>query len=369
MTNAESGQNFRVLLVIHSLGIGGAESMVISLAKALRRLDCHVTLLILAEKDTDQTASLQGTGVHVVNLKKKPGFDPSIPRRIRKTLRETRPDAIHTHLPVLHYVALARAFSHRRIPWFHTLHSVATGETRSKALRLMNGLLFRSQAVRPVAISESVRKTIVDTYRVSPRGVTLVSNGIDMDRFRGHPSAEIHSPIKMVHVGRLEAVKNHDFMLDLVQHLLNTGYPPFVLEFVGDGPLRTHLAARIHNEGLSNVVTLAGSTDNVPAVLERSDLLLLPSKYEGQPMVILEAFASGVPVLATNLPTLQEIIVDGETGYLAELDIQAFSARLRSFAQNRDERREITARAFSEREKYTSMAMAEKYLELYHNAV
>lgn len=140
-----------------------------------------------------------------------------------------------------------------------------------------------------------------------------ILNGVDVSRFApGAPGADG----SVICVGRLVRQKRHDLVVGAFARL-HARHPRTTLTIVGDGPERGSIAADVRRRGLGSAVTLLGERDDVPALLARAGCLLLASDYEGCPISVMEAMASGVPVVATDAGGTAELVVDGRTGILA----------------------------------------------------
>jgi glycosyltransferase involved in cell wall biosynthesis len=120
-------------------------------------------------------------------------------------------------------------------------------------------------------------------------------------------------------VARMTAQKGHDLLLAAAPRIL-VDYPQACLGWVGEGPERSRLERRAHELGVAGAVHFLGHRDDVPALMAAADLFVLPSRFEGHPLVVLEAMACGLAVVGTRVCGLDEAVVDGETGLLVEPD-------------------------------------------------
>lgn len=146
--------------------------------------------------------------------------------------------------------------------------------------------------------------------------ISIVHCGIDPDRFTPaeRPPA---SPPHVAFVGRLDPVKGADLLLDALA-ALRPHHPGLAATFIGDGPQATQTRQHAKHLGLDDIVTFAGAQPEqaVADLLQRSDLLVLPSFAEGVPVVLMEAMASGLPVIASRIAGIPELVHDGENGRL-----------------------------------------------------
>lgn len=160
--------------------------------------------------------------------------------------------------------------------------------------------------------------------------LNIIHCGIDPDRYRGEATTDPAAP-HLVFVGRLAGVKGVPVLLDALSGLV-ADIPGLRVTLIGDGPERAALQSRAQELGLGAVVSFAGymSQDAVAETLAGADALVLPSFAEGVPVTLMEAMASGLPVLATRVGGISELVEDGVSGYLVPPgNVDALTARLR----------------------------------------
>ena len=175
------------------------------------------------------------------------------------------------------------------------------------------------------ACSESVRDYIVRVYGVK-KPITVIPWGIALDRFKNVSSPTFRKPYKLLILGRLAPQKGHDIAFDALAHLKDL---PWQLSVVGDGALRGDLERRVDSLGLRDRVAFSPATLDVPGLLAKTDVLLMPSRWEGLGIVAMEGMAAGRTVIASNVDGLSGLIRDGETGFLAEPNAASFETVLR----------------------------------------
>jgi glycosyltransferase involved in cell wall biosynthesis len=185
------------------------------------------------------------------------------------------------------------------------------------AARWCTALVAVSEAERAAGLAAGVGRT--EQYRV-------IRNGIDLAPFAGEPSPRAG---RIVFVGRLRRPKRVDLALEALRQV-RTAVPEATLDVVGDGPLRGELEALAGRLGLRDHVRFLGARNDLPQLLRDAQCLVLASDYEGCPLSVLEAMAAGVPVVATSVGGIPELVVEGETGILAPPgDAEALAAALR----------------------------------------
>jgi sugar transferase (PEP-CTERM/EpsH1 system associated) len=263
-----------------------------------------------------------GLGIELYALHKPPGLAPATHFALWKLLRTLRPALLHTYnLAAIEYQLTAvLAGVPARV---HAEHgrdiSDPDGSNRRHNLlrRLVSPLLHYW-----VPVSNNLQQWLSDVIRVPVYKNQLVANGVDTARFR--PDAPLRpyfgsECFVIGTVGRLDAVKNHAMLIDafiLLCAQLPAQAARLRLVIVGDGPCMPALRERIEQARLQRVVKLAGSQSDVAPLMRAFSVFALPSIAEGTPVTLLEAMASGLPVVATSVGGVPEVVCHGQTGQL-----------------------------------------------------
>lgn len=353
----------RIVQVVPSLDVGGAERMAALLSRELAVLGHDVALVSLFDPAGSWIeAELRAAGVPLRFLGKRPGLDPRMIPRLRRVLAELRPDVVHTHLHALKY-----ALGHAGV---HTVHNLAEHEA-DRVDRLLHHVAFR-RGVVPVAIGEAVAESLRRVYRITPR--FTIPNGIPVAACRAPEGARAEvraelgipedTPVFLT-VGRLNAQKNHAALLAAFETLRGTSPRGARLLVAGEGELRRALG-RQASEG----VEFLGVRKDVPRLLAAADVFVLASTWEGNPLVVMEAMAAGLPVVATAVGCVPEL-VSARTGRLvAPGDVPALATAMAAMAADLP-----AARAFGDagaavaRERFDASVMARAYEALYAGMV
>ncbi|GJM20455.1 MAG: glycosyl transferase [Planctomycetota bacterium] len=241
--------------------------------------------------------------------------------KLTRAIRERAPDVLHTHLlkaDALGALAGARAGVPARVSSKHNDERALL----KRSVGLVHGRLMR-RVHRLIALSEHVRHFVAEHGGVPLERLQRIYYGVDPDglqasRSRAEVRAELgldpDTPV-LVCVGRLAPQKDHPTLLAALAQL-----PPEVtLLIVGDDPFgggRARLEAEAHRLGLGERARFLGIRHDVPDLLVASDLFVLPSLWEGLGLVFLEAMAVGLPVVATQVSAIPEVVEHGRTGWL-----------------------------------------------------
>jgi sugar transferase (PEP-CTERM/EpsH1 system associated) len=278
---------------------------------------------------TDVTAfrqRIRRQDVSVLALNKRPGKDPALYVRLWKAFRQLRPSIVHTRNLATLEAQLPAALA--GVPG--RIHGEHGWDVDDLEARSRKNVLIR-RAVRPfvqeyVALSQQIAAYLRDQVRV-PRGrMHQIYNGVDTARFRPERDREwvverfgTDDVYVIGAVGRLQAVKDQTMLVRAFVELLQRR-PELRnrarLVIVGDGALRSEIDELIRETGFADLCWLSGIQDDVPRFMRGFDLFVLPSLAEGVSNTILEAMATGLPVIATSVGGNPELVADGKTGTL-----------------------------------------------------
>ncbi|MDH5545602.1 MAG: TIGR03088 family PEP-CTERM/XrtA system glycosyltransferase [Gammaproteobacteria bacterium] len=311
-----------IVHVLYRLAIGGLENGLINLINRMPE-DCYRHVIICASDYTDFRKRIQRDDVEVYALHKRPGNDIRAQYRFWKLMRKLKPQIVHTrNLGTIEYT-LPAAFAgvKYRIHGEHgrDMSDIDGSNSKYRILRRAYNPLI----ARFIALSKDLDSWLKEQVRISPRKIVQIYNGVDMQRFSQSEKSrqEIRkelgigkSEILVGSVGRLQAEKDQATLLRAYALLEKNENTRLVL--IGDGPDRQKLEALAIQLAISNRVIFAGARNDVPAMLNALDLFVLPSLGEGISNTILEAMASGLPIVATSVGGNPELIDDGNTGLL-----------------------------------------------------
>jgi len=299
--------------------IGGAERQVMILAKGLRRRGWQVSMVALSGSGGAAAMELRDCGVTFTSLEMRKGLaDPRGWIRFHRWLMRERPDVLHAHLP--HATWLCR-WSRLAAPVpvvIDTLHSSSTG----KSGRHIGYTFSRRLPDHVTAVSHATAASHLAAGMVHEKELSILGNGIDGAAWE--PNAQARSAMRQllgfgdeflwIAAGRLESVKDYPTLLRAFARAPLTAR----LLVLGIGPLEAELAALAAQLGLEQRVRFLGFEPNVERYMQAADGFVLSSRYEGLPMVLLEAGACGVPAVATDVPGTREVLIDGANGLLAK---------------------------------------------------
>lgn len=317
--------------VLSSFDLGGQERIALDLARQQVAAGERVVAISLATGPAGVLAgAFHQAGARVHRVPKGEGVDVSLVLRLAACLRREGADIVHTHNPhALVYGAPAGKLARALV--VHSKHGVNPDSTRRRLIRRGAAALVDCFVAVTPALAEVARQR----HECAHDRLRVVPNGIDVSRFAHSARArrEVRAELAIAPdawvvgtVGRLAPEKNQRLLLDALALL---PAPPAHAVIVGDGPERPALVARIAAQGLGSRVHLAGARDDVPRVLSAFDVFALTSRSEGLPLVVLEAMASALPVVATSVGGMADLVQHADTGLLvADDDAPAFAESL-----------------------------------------
>jgi len=322
-------RRLRVLQVIDSLAVGGAEQLLVTLAHHIdrERYDLRVCSLAPLDATSPILRDLYEEGTSVETLDGVLWREPRHAVRLATLVRRHNIDVLHTHLSTSTVVGvLAGALAHR--PVVATLHNVRDVYTRHGRLKAALQTQMLRHGVRTViACAPEVRAMATDELRLPPRTVVDVPNGIDTDAFasvdlalvaarRRELLGDAPGPL-VLSVGNVLPSKGHTHLV-AAAGLLAPSLPGLRVAIVGRlEEAAPAVRAAIAAHGLERYVALLGQRRDVAALLAAADLFVLPSLWEGLPLALLEAMAAGTPVVATAVGGTPRVVEDGVMGRLA----------------------------------------------------
>jgi len=356
----------RILLLITLADTGGAQTYVAALLPALAgRFD--VTVAAHGDGPLRDTALAAGVRFHPlqhVRRDLRPGRDLLGLLELVALMRRERPDILHANSSkagVLGRVAAALAGVPVRIFTVHGWAFKAHAGIRSALFRWADRLMAPLTTVT-ICVAEGERTAGLAARTCRAERTVVIPNAVDAAAAPQSRHAGV--PPRVVAIGRLAAPKD---ALTLVRALAAVGARPYSALVVGDGPDRRAVEAEIRSLGLEGAVRLAGERRDVPRLLANADVFVLSSRSEGAPLSVLEAMAAGVPVVASAVGGVPELVADGVTGLLVSPgDPRALAAALDRLLADPALRRRLGAAARERvRTRFDLAAMREAHLELY----
>ncbi len=313
--------NISVLHLAGRLNPGGIETWLLQVLQSAKDTDFHMDVLVVTNQpgELDDAVRQAGARLFITNRPLNPlgqFYD------LRAIHRQWGPyDIVHSHVqPGGIQLRLAHSCEISvRIAHSHTSELLAPGlRFHQKIVARLTKSWVRRYATHGLACSESAAETLFGKKWRDDARWQILHYGIDLTAFResGELRGEWRRSLGLPedafvigHVGRMSPEKNHQFLITLT-HALVTRMPDSYLILVGDGPIRPQVEKWIEQKGLTERVRLLGSRRDVPVLMTNLfDLFLFPSIYEGLPLVVIEAQAAGLPIVASTAVPKEAIVV------------------------------------------------------------
>lgn len=355
----------KIMQVIPYFCFGGAETMCENLTYAQQALGHEVVVVSLYGERTPIAQRMEAAGVRIIYLDKKLGLDVSMVAKLRKVMEAEKPDVVHTHLDVIKYaVAAAKLAKVRKC--VHTVHNVAEKEAEGKLQKWINGTYFRLGWSVPVALSPEVKASIAAFYGMAAEKIPMVYNGIDLSRCLPKMDYGFGDTVKLLHIGRFNEQKNHEMLLRAFAKLYQKK-SQCRLKLLGGGELRPEMEKLARELKIEKAVEFLGETGNVYPYLQEVDLFLLPSRYEGMPMTLIEAMGTGLPIVATAVGGVPDMLEDGESALLTSCEEAAVLAACEKLLGDEALRTKLGRKARENSVRFSAQHMAEQYCEIYED--
>jgi glycosyltransferase involved in cell wall biosynthesis len=332
-----STKKIKVLRIINRFNIGGPTYNATFLTRFLS--DDFETLLIggLPEKgESDSLHILEEYGVEPIllpEMKRKPNFfsDRKALIKIKDIIAEYKPDIVHTHASKAGALGRKAALDMKVPVVVHTFHGHVFHSYFGKVKTELYKFIERKLAQKStgiIAISDLQKKELVNTYKITTeKKVNVIPLGFDLKKFNQNlpekrknvrQKFEIgEDQVAVAIIGRLAPIKNHSLFLEIVAIVQNESDKKLVFFIVGDGELRDEIAQKVSE--LSKIGVDIRMTSWIKDINEFNagmDVICLTSNNEGTPVSIIEAQASQVPVVSTNVGGVQNVMIDNETGFI-----------------------------------------------------
>lgn len=321
----------KVVHLIYRLDFGGLERFMVDM---INRFPPDYEHCVISLTDATDFKTQLRSGVDVHCLGKKAGQDFGIHFKLAKLLRQVKADILHTYnFATIEYHLIAKFAGIKG--HLHAEH----GRDISDPMGLNKKHNLLRRLVAPfihqfVAVSQDLADWLVDVVGISQHKVTVIPNGIDLSRFQPNKEyterlSQANASVRFVHVARFQAVKNQPLLLKAFNQCYlqaqKAAAPLPSLILVGDGGIRQELEQLKDSLECAQAVTFAGMQANVQPYYVANDVFVLSSVAEGTPMTVLEAMASGLPVISTRVGGLVDIISDQSGALVPSEDVNAMA--------------------------------------------
>jgi glycosyltransferase involved in cell wall biosynthesis len=348
-----------VLYMIDSLGPGGAERLLADYLPRLARLGVEPTVVTMQDREGNPIAAeIEAAGVPVANLGIRRLREPGALARVAEVIERTAPDLVHTQLEFSNILGTLAA--HRLgVPAVATIHTIdrPRGWSRDAARYRLMAWILRSRGSRVISVSRSARDHFIGRSKARRDRVVTLHSGIELSRFspgvatnRSAARAELGIAADASVAMTVAVLRPEKGIADMVDALpaVVPFHPSTHYVVVGNGSQRPNLERIVAGLGLEDRVLFTGARSDIPRLLAAADVFVLPSHTEALPTVLIEAMAAGLPVVATEVGGIPEMVDRGSSALLvpphspamlADAVCRLFSSPIQSAAMGRAGRR------------------------------
>jgi sugar transferase (PEP-CTERM/EpsH1 system associated) len=360
----------KILHVIHSLSVGGMENGLVNIINGSPERFEHE---ICCVTEADDFITRVKHPIRYYELHKREGNDLSLVLRLKRIFQESKVNVVHTR----NWGAFDGILAACLTPGITVVHgehgrdSSDPNGLNSRRNRMRRWLSFRVRKF--IAVSNDLQRWLRDIVGIPPEKILLIPNGVNTQRFKRFPDSTLRQELRIGPdeflvgcIGRLDPVKNHAGLIRAVERLKDEGTSIRVL-IVGDGPERASLEQQIASFGGTLRPILAGNRGDVERFYGAFDLFVLNSSAEGMSNTLLEAMASGLPVVCTAVGGNLELVSDGISGKLVPVaDDGSLAQAIKLLISRGDLRHQYgtEAKEFVSRN-HSLEGMVQKYLWLY----
>jgi len=377
----QSSQPPIIVHIIHRLAVGGLENGLVNLINGIPE-ERYSHIIICMTNSTDFADRITNKSVKIIALDKKAGKDLAVFVRLWKTLRQIKPDIVHTRNTATIECVVPAFFSggNVRIHGEHGRDILDLDGKNKKYLMLKRCLrLFISHYI---ALSKDLENWLVKDVHVKKNKITQIYNGVDTQKYKAEKLNKDFFPsgfysADCVFVGTIGRMQGEKDQLNLTNAFItiHREHPEWrhalKLILVGDGPLKEKCEAALNEANLLGNAWLPGSRSDANIFYHAFDIFVLPSLIEGISNTILEAMASALPVVATNVGGNPELVVENQTGRLVPAaDPQAMAEALVDYIADENLRHQHGENGLTHiRENHSMDNMVNNYLNVYDKAL
>lgn len=370
-TTPSQSRKLRLLQITHDLDLGGLQQVVYNLCRTIDRSRFDIFVLCLREKGCFAD-DVEALGVPVYLLEQKTdGADYLAFLKVANLLKTLKIDVIHTHNTQPFFDGTVGALIAGVKTIVHTDHARSFPD---KTRYMVAEWLMSHFAYKVVGCSAHTSAQLIKYEKISPKKIVTIPNGIDGSRFQ----IEIDEPAKRAELGikksgpilgvavRLSEQKGISYLLQAMPAVL-VKHPDATLVIAGDGDLKAQLEAETETLNIADSVIFAGARKDIPELLQLFDIYVMPSLWEGLPMILLEAMAAGCPIIASDVGGNSSAVIHGQTGMLvAAKDVSGLSDAVIRLLTQPELRAEFAdnARQLFQRQ-FSAGSMTTRYEKLY----
>jgi glycosyltransferase involved in cell wall biosynthesis len=363
-----SARQLRVLQVINSLHAGGAESLLKNIVLQMRKnRKMQMEICVLYSNEIFKK-EIKNKGISIWDLGLKFKYDLRGIIKLISLINRGKYNIVHVHLfPANLFVALASLFLPKNIKYIFSEHSVYNRRRSFKLFKILDAYIY-SRYYKIICVSKQVQITLIEWLPKLKRKIIVISNAVTV------PDLLNWSPIKkydILFVGRLTKAKGVDILLRAINILKEKYQKEIKAAIVGEGYLEEELKELVEELGIDEEVEFLGVRRDIEKLMKSTQIFVLPSRWEGLPLTILEAMGSGAGIIAAKVGGIPEVIEHEKEGILISPENPTTLARaITELLKDRELRVKLGINAYQKvKEKYSIEVYTKDLLELYKSLI
>lgn len=364
-------KNIKVLEVINSLKIGGAEILLRNFVIEAKKNNQYTVdvCTLYATNDVKNIEEIKKKNVRIWSLDLKNKYGLSNVGKIKKIIERGNYDIIHVHLfPASAFIALSSLFLPNNIRYIFTEHSTFNRRRTIKIFKIVDGFIY-SRYSKIICSSGQVQNSLIKWIPKNKEKTEVLNNGTPI-----HSKPVVDQIIKnydVLFVGRLVHQKGIRFLLEAVSILQNKYKKSIKVAIVGGGPLEKELKKMCEKLKITHSVKFLGFRRDIDQLMKSSKVFVLPSCWEGFGIVIIEAMKNRLPIVATNIGGIPEIITNGKEGVLVPRENpEILASSINHLLEDKKLRNKFIQNAYKKvQEEYSIEKYTDTMLNLYSNIV
>ncbi len=356
----------KILHVIHSLKMGGAERLLSDLCPLLKKESCEIDVLVIDGTETPFMRKLIDEGVHIFVLDKNSTSQFRLSRCFKLIPYICKYDIVHSHLSgPLYYVALANLLSKHKAKLVHTEHNTNNRRRDKRYLRFVEKKIYGLYS-QIICVSQKAKENLEKHIGEYGNKIQVIRNGINLETFRKAKKIDrsnigcTDSDFVLTMVSRFGDSKDQKTIIKALP-LLPDGIK---LVLVGDGPLKKKCEELSEELGVKKKVVFLGLRSDIPQILQSSDVIVLSSHWEGLSLSSIEGMAVGKPFVASDVDGLHEI-AEGAALLFREGDSNQFADIVLRLKSDLSLCQEVSEKCFVRAKQFDISDMARQYAQIY----
>jgi len=361
-------EKIKVLEVIDSLGSGGAESLLKNFVLEAKKNNLFNIEIATLYSDDIFKEEIEDAGISIWDLGLTFKFNLMGVIELIKLIKKKKYDIIHVHLfPADIFAALASLFLPKDIVWIFSEHCSYNRRRTLKIFKMLDNFTY-SRYSKIVCVSKQVEFALLNWIPSNKGKTKVISNAVPIPKFLNPCSVKTYD---ILFVGRLVREKGIEILLKAIKILKGEYSRKLKIAIVGDGELKENLNNLTAELGVNREVKFLGVRKDVKELMVSSKIFVLPSRWEGFGIVIIEAMSNMLPVIATNVGGIPELIEDGKDGILVPPENpKALARAISNLLENEELREKLSKTAYRKvREKYSINAYSVRMLDFYKSLV